>query len=64
MANATILITGGCGFFGSWIIRRLLDDGDRPVVADLTRNTARWRLLLTDQEIAALPFHGLAIDDK
>jgi nucleoside-diphosphate-sugar epimerase len=63
MANATILITGGCGFFGTWIIRRLLDDGDRPVVADLARNTARWRLLLDDREIAALPFHALAIED-
>src|SRR5271154_5429275 len=63
MANATILITGGCGFFGTWIIRRLLDDGDHPVVMDLKANPARWRLLMTDQEIAALPFHALAIDD-
>ncbi len=63
MVNAPILITGGCGFFGSWIIRRLLDDGERPVVTDLARNPARWRLLLSEQEIAALPFHALAIDD-
>jgi nucleoside-diphosphate-sugar epimerase len=59
----TILITGGCGFFGTWIIRRLLDDGDRPVVMDLTSNTKRWSILLSPEEIARVPFHAVAIDD-
>lgn len=63
MANQKILITGGCGFFGTWIIRRLLDDGDHPVVLDLARTTARWEMVLSHAEIAALPFHRLRIDD-
>ncbi len=61
--SAKILITGGCGFFGTWIIRRLLDDGDRPVILDLARTTSRWEIALSGDEIAALPFHAVRIDD-
>ena len=59
----TILITGGCGFFGTWIIRRLLDDGDRPVVMDLAHNPKRWAILLSPEEIARVEFHAAPIDD-
>ena len=58
-----ILITGGCGFFGSWIIKRLLDDGDQPVVLDLAKNTKRWEMILSPEEIARVPFHSVKIDD-
>ncbi len=60
----TILITGGCGFFGTWIIRRLLDDGDRPVVMDLASNTKRWAILLSPEEIPRIEFHAAPIDDS
>lgn len=63
MADQKILITGGCGFFGTWLIRRLLDDGDRPVVMDLAKNTKRWEMVLSPAEIAAVPFHAGRIDD-
>jgi nucleoside-diphosphate-sugar epimerase len=58
-----ILITGGCGFFGTWIIRRLLDDGDQPVVLDMARTTKRWEMILSPAEIARVPFHAIGIDD-
>jgi nucleoside-diphosphate-sugar epimerase len=63
MADQKILITGGCGFFGTWLLRRLLDDGDRPVVMDLARNTKRWEMVLSPAEVAAVPFHAGRIDD-
>ncbi|MGD0090962.1 MAG: SDR family oxidoreductase [Planctomycetota bacterium] len=60
---ARFLITGGCGFFGTWIIRRLLDDGDDVLVFDAQRNTARWALVLSPAEIARLPFVAGKIED-
>src|SRR4051812_30372908 len=59
----TILITGGCGFFGTWLIRRLLDDGDRPVVLDVAKVTKRWEMVMSAEEIATIPFHQVKIDD-
>ena len=58
-----ILITGGCGFFGTWIIKRLLDDGDQPVVLDVAKTTKRWEMILSPAEIAKVPFHQVQIDD-
>lgn len=58
-----ILITGGCGFFGTWIIKRLLDDGDQPVVLDVAKTTKRWEMILSPAEIAKVPFHQAKIDD-
>lgn len=36
-----ILVTGGGGFIGGWIIRRLVDAGHSPVVFDMHGNRAR-----------------------
>ena len=38
-----ILITGGSGFIGASIIKRLLDDGDEPIVFDAAPNTSKVR---------------------
>lgn len=58
-----ILITGGCGFFGTWLIRRLLDDGDQPIIMDIAKNTKRWEMVLSPKEIEGIPFHIAKIDD-
>ncbi|MEI9475292.1 MAG: NAD(P)-dependent oxidoreductase [Deltaproteobacteria bacterium] len=36
----SILVTGGSGAIGSWVVRRLLEEGQKPVVFDLRPNTA------------------------
>src|SRR5258708_4813962 len=63
MAEQKILITGGCGFFATWLLRHLLDDDDRPVVMDLSRNTKRWEMVLSPVEAAAVPLPARRIDD-
>ena len=51
-----VLVTGGYGFLGAWIARDLLDRGHTPVLFDLAANPRRLEMVLTAQEIAALPF--------
>jgi len=55
-------VTGGCGFFGTWIIK-LLDDGDHVTVFDVARNTKRWELILSANEIERVAFRTGRIDE-
>ncbi len=59
-----ILLTGGCGFIGAWILRRLIDDGDDAVVVDAAPTTQRWQMLLGDGEIARVRTVAARIDDR
>ena len=58
-----VLVTGGCGFFGAWIVKRLLDDGDRVTVADVALFTARWEMLMSKEEIARVAFVQANVDE-
>src|SRR3990167_4008291 len=60
---AHVLITGGCGFFGAWIIRRLLEQGHRITAIDLEHNTKRWELILTPAQIEQVQFRAVRIEE-
>lgn len=42
----TVLITGGCGFIGTWVVREALGRGLRVVVLDAGERPARWQRVL------------------
>lgn len=51
-----VLLTGGYGCIGSWIVRHLLARGDQAWVYDLKKDLRRMRLLLTDEQIRKVAF--------
>jgi len=42
----TVLVTGGCGFIGTWVLRELLQNGIRAVVLDVSPRPARWERII------------------
>ena len=51
-----VLVTGGYGFFGAWIVRELLAEGHQPVLFDLEHNPRRLEIVLSGEQISSLPF--------
>ena len=44
--SVSVLVTGGGGFIGTWVLRELLLRGATPVVLDLQKNIPRWQKIL------------------
>lgn len=51
-----VLITGGYGFIGAWIIRNLLEKGDEVWVYDLKEDPRRLRLILPEAKVQQVHF--------
>ncbi len=51
-----VLITGGYGFLGAWIIKNLLDQGDRVWVYDLKEDARRLKPIMTEVEVGKVVF--------
>ena len=51
-----VLITGGYGFIGAWIIRNLLARGDQVWVYDLKEDARRLRLILPEEKVKQVAF--------
>jgi nucleoside-diphosphate-sugar epimerase len=51
-----VLLTGGYGCIGSWIVRDLLERGDQVWVYDLKEDTRRLRLLLDEGQLRQVAF--------
>ena len=60
---SNVIVTGGCGFFGTWILKQLLDQNHTATVLDVEKNTKRWELILTSAEIAKIHFRACKIDE-
>ena len=50
------LITGAKGFIGAWIVKELLERGERPFVFDIDSRSERLDALLTGEQISAVTF--------
>jgi nucleoside-diphosphate-sugar epimerase len=51
-----VLLTGGYGCIGSWILKHLLQSGDQVWVYDLREDTRRLRLLVSDELVGKVDF--------
>lgn len=60
---AHILITGGGGLLGSWIIRKLLKAGHQTTVLDVVQHKRRWDLVLSEEQIEKVVFRPVGVDD-
>ena len=60
---STYLVTGGMGYIGSRVIRRLVDRGDQVVCLDPAGVTAEGQLVLGDDRIAQLTLARTDISD-
>jgi nucleoside-diphosphate-sugar epimerase len=50
------LITGAKGFIGAWIVKNLVERGDRPLIFDVDTDSRRLRLLLSDEQLNCVDF--------
>lgn len=50
LENKSVLITGAAGCIGAWVVKKLLDQGAKPVVFDLTENRERLNLIMPDAD--------------
>lgn len=61
--TSTVLVTGGSGFIGTWVLKELLADGCRVVVYDRNDGGTRWQQLL-GEDAARIEFVAGDILDK
>jgi nucleoside-diphosphate-sugar epimerase len=54
--NSRFLITGAKGFIGAWIVKNLVECGERPVIFDVDAEAHRLRALLTREQLERLEF--------
>lgn len=54
--SSTFLVTGALGCIGAWVVERLLERGDRPVVFDLGGDPARIRDLVGPEGLERITF--------
>jgi UDP-glucose 4-epimerase len=51
---AVALVTGGCGFIGTWVLRELIEHSILPVVVDNQSMPVRWHRILKDDALRVI----------
>jgi nucleoside-diphosphate-sugar epimerase len=51
-----VLLTGGYGCIGSWVVRNLLEGGDQAWIYDLKEDPRRLRLILPEEKVHQVEF--------
>jgi len=54
--ESRFLITGAKGFIGAWIVKNLVERGQRPVIFDVDTEAHRLRALLTSEQLERVEF--------
>ena len=55
-SEARFLITGAKGFIGAWIVKNLVERGDRPLILDVDADSRRLRILLSEEQLNCVEF--------
>ncbi|EGD79250.1 NAD-dependent epimerase/dehydratase [Salpingoeca rosetta] len=63
MASERVLVTGGQGFIGAWVVKQLLDEGVHPIIFDLKENNGILEQVLQPQQMLKLERHYGDISD-
>lgn len=59
----TVLVTGGCGCLGSWIIKLLIENNDKVICLDTSKNLNRLKLILNEKCLKQISFKNIEIFD-
>ena len=59
----TVLVTGGCGCLGSWIIKLLIENNDKVICLDTSKNLNRLKLILNEKSLRKISFNYINIFD-
>lgn len=62
-ASEHVIVTGGCGFFGAWIVKQLLDDGVSVTVYDMRHDVSKWEMTMSAAEIARVAFTKVSVSE-
>lgn len=60
--QTTVLVTGGCGFIGTWVARELLARGARVVVLDSGPRPVRWERVIGPEAAAIRLVQGSLLE--
>ena len=59
----TVLVTGGCGCLGSWVIKLLIEKKDKVICLDTSSNINRLKLILDENYLKKISFNNIDIFD-